>query len=61
MIYYYYFDYLGNDYIFEALHFNVIKSVNLSSIPETIWSKPRQLQKVCIYFYSFIITMCLIV
>lgn len=48
------------DYVFEALHFNLIMSVNPSSIPETIRSKPRELSKVCIYFFKFIFTMCLI-
>ncbi|XP_027851068.2 ring canal kelch homolog [Aphis gossypii] len=34
------------DYVFEALHFNLIKLVNPSSIPETIWCKPRQSLKI---------------
>ncbi|KAF0759416.1 Uncharacterized protein FWK35_00018029 [Aphis craccivora] len=34
------------EYVFEALHFQVIKSVKPFSIPETIWSKPRQLPKI---------------
>ncbi|XP_050060679.1 ring canal kelch homolog isoform X2 [Aphis gossypii] len=34
------------EYVFEALHFQVIKSVKPFSIPETIWSKPRQLSKI---------------
>ncbi|CAH1736901.1 unnamed protein product [Aphis gossypii] len=34
------------EYVFEALHFQVIKSVNSFSIPKTVWSKPRQVQKI---------------
>ncbi|KAE9531955.1 hypothetical protein AGLY_010157 [Aphis glycines] len=34
------------DYVFKSLHFNLIKSVNSFSIPKTVWSKPRQVQKI---------------
>ncbi|XP_050060154.1 ring canal kelch homolog [Aphis gossypii] len=46
---------LNNDpkcknYVFEALHFNLIKSVNPSAIPETIRNKPRRLPKIVLVF-----------
>ncbi|XP_060849312.1 ring canal kelch homolog isoform X2 [Rhopalosiphum padi] len=34
------------NYVFEALRFSLIKLTNTSSIPQTIWSKPRLQQQV---------------
>ncbi|CAH1730994.1 unnamed protein product [Aphis gossypii] len=42
------------DYVIEALHFNLIKSVNPSSIPETIRNKPRQFPKIVLVLNSCI-------